>query len=243
MKFITLILAALPLAAQANLTSKYMVLTTYHAKPGASADFADFLKHKWMPAMKKGGASPRIFSAAPIGGDASVFTMSSYVDTFAGYDNATSTLEKGAGAAAYGRMTAQRAQLIDSRVTTVLRRVPEMSVYREKPHDSPILLVQYTRNVGAKRAEFDALWKKEVLPAVKKAGQYVSVWRVALGDDLQYVITTPLESYAELDKGLSVAARALEPAAYSAFNEKVAPMVESTRREVRILRKDLMGIE
>ena len=51
---------------------KYLILTTYHVKPSAEADFADFLKNKWMPAMKKGGASPRIYSMSPAGGRAGI---------------------------------------------------------------------------------------------------------------------------------------------------------------------------
>jgi hypothetical protein len=45
-----------------NPKPQYLILTTYHVKPSADSDFADLLKNKWMPAMKKAGASPRIFS-------------------------------------------------------------------------------------------------------------------------------------------------------------------------------------
>src|SRR5262249_15174958 len=147
-------------------------------------------KNKWVPAMKKGGGSPRIYSSAAIGGDSNVFVIANYVDSFALYDGKT-TLSKGAGEGGAAAMLAQRAQMIDSRSVTVLRRMPEMSVYPEAPLDNPLMLVQYNKLIPARREEFDALWKKEVAPAIKKAGRFVSVWRVVLGDELQYVTTTP----------------------------------------------------
>jgi hypothetical protein len=49
-------------AAEPPNPQQYLMLTTYHVKPSADSDFADLLKNKWMPAMKKAGASPRIFS-------------------------------------------------------------------------------------------------------------------------------------------------------------------------------------
>jgi hypothetical protein len=228
--------------AQPNHSSKYVVLTTYHVKPSANQDFADLLKNKWMPAMKKGGGSPRIFSSSPAGGDSNTYVISSYLDSFALFDGKTA-LSKGAGDAGAAALLAQRAQMIEGRTVVIMRRVPEMSVYPDSPRDSPLMLVQYNKLATGKREEFEALWKKDVAPAIRKAGRFVSVWRVVLGEELQFVTATPLESYADLDKGISASQMALEPAAYSAFNAKVGPLVASTRRQVLRLRKDLMGVE
>lgn len=190
--------------------------------------------------MKKAGSSPLIYSATPMGGDASVFVIAGYVDSFALYDNPVTTLEKGAGAGPYARMMAQRAQMIDSRTSVVLRRMPEMSVYPETALTSPLMMVQYTKTAPGKQKEFNDAWK-ELVPAIKKSGHFVSAWRVTHGDELQFVTATPLNAFAELDKGASIAQLSLEGDAYSAWNSKVQPFIVSSRREVLRLRKDLMG--
>lgn len=232
-----------PLCAQSNTTSKYLVLTTYHVKPAASADFADFLKNKWMPAMKKGGAAPRIYSGTPAGGNPNVFLIASYLDSMALFDNAVTALEKGAGASAYARMQAQRSQMIESRSQVIATRQVEMSVYQDKAQESPLLLVQYSKTIPGKQQEFRALWTKDIVPAVKKAGRAVSVWRITLGDEAQFVTATPLASFAELDKGMSIAQLSMERDAYTVWNNAIQQTTAGLRREVLRLRRDLMGAE
>jgi hypothetical protein len=232
-----------PLSAQSNTTSKFLYMTTYHVKPSASADFADFLKNKWMPAMKKGGGSPRIYSGTPAGGDTNVYMIVSYLDSMAMFDQPVTTLEKGAGASAYARMLAQRNQMIDSRTQIIASRVPELSVYKDTAQAAPLLLVQYTKTLPSKQQEFRNIWLKDVVPAVKKAGRAVSVWRIVMGDENQFVTSTPLASFAELDKGLSIAQLSMEPDAYVSFNNAIQPTATGLRREVLRLRQDLMGAE
>jgi hypothetical protein len=234
---------AAPVIAQSNTTSKYMVLYTYHVKPAASDEFADFLKHKWVPAMKKGGASPRIYSSTPVGGDPAVFYIASYVDSLAMFDNPVTTLEKGAGAGPYARMQAQRAQMIEQRTNTILTRVPEMSVYRDSATESPLLLVTYVKTATGKQADYRKLWTEGLVPAVKKAGRSVSTWRVAFGEETQFVNSTPLASFAELDKGHTIGQLSMERAAYTTWNNAVQQTTVSIRREVLRLRRDLMGAE
>ena len=240
---LSLLVCAAAMRAQPNTTSKYLVLTTYHVKPAAIADFADFLKDKWMPAMKKGGATPRIYTATPVSGDASVFLIASYLDSLATFDNPVTALEKGAGAGGYARLQAQRAQMIDQRTQMVLTRQAEMSVYRETPAESPLLLLQYLKTAPGKSQEFRDAWVKTAVPAVKKAGRAVSTWRLAFGDETQFVVSVPLASFAELDKGHTAAQLTMEPTAYTAWNRSVQPLGDSTRREVLHLRRDLMGAE
>lgn len=230
-----------PALAQSNTTSKYMVLYTYHVKPAATEEFADFLKNKWVPAMKKGGASPRIYSWTPVGGDPAVFHITSAMDSLATFDNPVTTLEKGAGAGAYARMLAQRAQLIEQRMNIILTRVPELSVYREVTTESPLLLVTYVKTAPGKQADFRKLWVNDLVPAVKKAGRSVSTWRIAFGEETQFVISTPLTSFAELDKGHTVAQLTLEKEAYNTWNNAMQQTTVSIRREVLRLRLDLMG--
>lgn len=232
-----------PLNAQSNTTSKYLYMTTYHVKPTAGADFADFLKNKWVPAMKKGGASPRIYSGTPAGGNSNVYMIASYMDSLAMFDQPVTTLEKGAGASAYARMIAQRNQMIDSRSQTIATRAADLSVYKDTAQESPLMLVQYTRTIPSKQQEFRALWLKNVVPAVKKAGRAVSVWRIVMGEENQFVTATPLASFAELDKGLSITQLSMEHDAYVAFNNAIQQTTTGLRREVFRLRRDLMGTE
>jgi hypothetical protein len=230
-----------PALAQSNTTSKYMVLYTYHVKPAATEEFADFLKNKWMPAMKKGGVSPRIYSSTPVGGDPAVFHITSVIDSLATFDNPVTALEKGAGAGAYARMQAQRAQLIEQRMNLILTRVPELSVYREVTTESPLLLVTYVKTAPGKQADFRKLWVNDLVPAVKKAGRSVSTWRIAFGEETQFVISTPLASFTELDQGHTVAQLTLEKDAYNTWNNAMQQTTVSIRREVLRLRLDLMG--
>lgn len=233
----------LPLSAQSNTSSKYLYMTTYQVKPSASADFADFLKNKWMPAMKKGGASPRIYSGTPAGGNLNVYMITSYMDSLAMFDQPVTTLEKGAGASAYARMIAQRNQMIDSRSQIIASRQADLSVYKDTAQESPLMLVQYTKTIPSKQQEFRDMWMKQVVPAVKKAGRAVSVWRITMGDENQFVTATPLASFAELDKGLSISQLSMERDAYLAFNQAIQQTTTGLRREVLRLRRDLMGTE
>lgn len=59
------------------------------------------------------------------------------------------------------------------------------------------------------------------MPAVKKSGRTVSVWRMAFGDETQFVASTRLESFAELDKGHPIGPLTMESAAYMAWNNAV----------------------
>ncbi len=235
------LLGAVPLAAQDN-TSKFLYVTHYQVKPPSTADFADFLKNRWVPAMKKGGAAVRIYSSAPAGGNSGQFIITRPLDSFAMFDGKT-TLSKGAGDAAAAAMLAQRAQMIDERVEVVLRRAEDLSLYAEMPKESPLLMVQTMTVMPGQRATFEALWKKDVLPAVKKAGLTVSAWRVTLGGELEYRFASPLGSMAELDKGISLAQRVLDAKAYPAFNDAVGAMTLRVSRHILRLRKDLMGGE
>ncbi|MEP6537519.1 MAG: hypothetical protein ABJF23_19440 [Bryobacteraceae bacterium] len=229
-------------ADQPTQKPKYLILTTYHVKPSAEADFADLLKNKWMPAMKKGGASPRIYSMSGAGGRAATFVISSTTDSLSLFDGKTA-LVKGAGEGDAARMIAQRSQLIDDRTVTILRRREEMSVYPETLTNSPLLLVQHVKAAPGKNQEFIALWKSEVLSAVKKSGVTVSTWSVILGDESHFSMTIPLSSYADLDKGVSAAQMSMTPEEYERFNVKIGPLFTSLHREVLRLRTDLMGLQ
>lgn len=238
------LLAALaaPAGAQTDTRPRYMVLTTYHVKPTAVADFGDFLKNKWIPAMKKGGTSPRIYSGTPLSGNSAVFAITYTLNSLARFDG-QSALEKGAGEAGYARLLNQRAHMIESRTNVILTRQADMSVYLEPAPESPLLLVTHVRTGTGKQADFRALWVKDLVPAAKKAGRQVSAWRVAFGDETHFVMATPLASFAELDKGHTAAQLSMERAAYTTWNNAIGQTGLSTQREVWRLRRDLMGAE
>jgi hypothetical protein len=218
---------------------QYLLLTTFHVKPGADADFADLLKNHWYPAMKKAGASPQIYSATPAGGRAGTYVIASQVHSLAIFDGKTA-LSSGAGDVEAAHIIARRANMIEDRSETIMRRRPEMSVYRETPESSPLILVQHVTVAPGKMEEYQAVWNGMVLPAVKKSGHFVSTWRVALGEDTRFDMVTPLSKFAELDKGFSVAQMSMTPEEYAALNAKVGGLFTNMRREVLRLRKDLM---
>lgn len=192
--------------------------------------------------MKKGGASPTIYSSSPTGGAFGRYVIVNQFDSFAVYDG-PSALQKGAGDAEYHRIQAQRNQQIEERSTLTLRRVSEMSVPADRTKPSPMILLQRVQIAPEKRKQFEALWISEVVPAVRKAGRYVSVGRVTLGGVTEYHITTGLNSYAELDKGVTAAQLSMTPDQYTAFNKLAGQANGVIRREVLRRRLDLMELD
>ena len=48
-------------------------VTTCQVKQGMSQAFEDLLRHRWVPALKKGGTSPTIYATSTTGGDSNAY--------------------------------------------------------------------------------------------------------------------------------------------------------------------------
>ncbi|MBM3785490.1 MAG: hypothetical protein FJW30_14080 [Acidobacteria bacterium] len=218
---------------------RYARVATYEVKPGMNLAFEDYLKNRYLPATRKGGENTVIHQGTSVTGNNNTYQVTVFLDSLARFDS-ESPFRKGAGED-WRRILDQRDALIERGSAITIRTIADLSVPQTPGKVSPLQIRQHVRVRGDKRAEWEEVWKSVVVPAVKKAGRWVVVSRVAFGADVEFRITAGTDTFAELDKGHTIAALSLSPEEYSAFNKRVGPMVESQRREVLRRRTDLMG--
>lgn len=93
-----------------------------------------------------------------------------------------------------------------------------------------LLLVTVVKLKPGMTAEWEAMQKSDVLPALKRAGQpWRHVWgRGVFGPANEFHLVSPITRYAQFDDPLSPLAKGLGEAGMAAYRAKVATLVESS---------------
>jgi hypothetical protein len=114
------------------------------------------------------------------------------------------------------------------------------SFAQNPPPARPFYRVQVIRTNPGMSAEWQALYKNEVLPALKKAGvKQHTVLHVVQGDVRQFIIiSAPLEKWSQLDDPTPLA-KSLGPEATQALNTKQSWMIAEWHTYVMQGRPDL----
>jgi hypothetical protein len=210
----------------------FVRLTIVEVRPDAIADYVALQKSDTMPALQKSGIPWR--DAWRTGNFGSMFTiaMITPIKSFASLDEPNPVL-KAMGEDAYKQYQVKMAKLITSQRVYALRDRPDLGMKTEGTPMAKLGVLASVEVVPGRATEFETILKNEWTPALKKAGvPSYSVSQVIYGGSMgQYYTFTPIENYAQLDKGHPIQQSIGE----AGMNRIVAKMSNSTRSVERFI--------
>jgi hypothetical protein len=184
-------------------SSQLMQAVIVMVQPGMIAEYEDYQKNEVLPALKSGGSRGRIAWANGAFGEGGSFAFFSPVTSLAQYDTAN-PVEKALGAQGAAQLLAKGGKLLASRRVALVRTRPDLGIAGDpKAAIGPLELVTKVQIAGGRRADFEALLKREVLPIMQQAKvKSYGVLEVIYGDEVgTYYTSIPYESYEAIGKG------------------------------------------
>jgi hypothetical protein len=190
---------AKPAAGQPQLYQAVFVTV----QPGMGDAYTDYQQKDVMPALKKGGAPARIAWSSGAFGDMYSFAFFSPVANLSQYD-APNPIVKAVGEQGAQEIIAKGAKLMTSRRVLLVRTHPELSIAGDPaaPH-APLAIVTHVTVAPGRRADFETLIKKEVVPVMQQAKvKAYDVLEVVYGEETgTYYTAVPYDSYEAIGKG------------------------------------------
>jgi hypothetical protein len=179
-----------------------LMLTLVDVKPDMMADYVAFQKNETIPALQKAGIEWRDAWRAGFFGMTYTVAFITPLASFGRLDG-PSPIEKALGAAGARAYEMKIAKMVNSMRRYALRDRPDLG-YRTEGGAMPKLgVLASVEVITGRQPEFEGMLKSDWAPALKKAGvPSYSVSQVMLGGAItEYYTFTPLESFAQLDKG------------------------------------------
>jgi hypothetical protein len=179
-----------------------LMLTIVDVKPDMMADYVALQKNETIPNLQKGGVEWRDAWRAGFFGTTYTVAYVTPLASFARLDGPT-PIEKAVGADGARAYEAKIAKMVASMRRYALRDRADLG-YRTEGGAMPKLgVLASVEVITGRQPEFETILKNEWAPALKKAGvPSYSVSQVMLGGAItEYYTFTPLENFAQLDKG------------------------------------------
>jgi hypothetical protein len=222
-----------PAAAAATPAAPVFIrLTIVEVRPDMLQDYIALQKSETIPALQKAGVKYR--NAWRTGNFGSTFTVAylAPITSFAALDEPNPVL-KSMGEEAYRAYLAKMGKLITSTRTYAIRDRPDLGFRTEGSPMAKLGVLASVEVVPGRTTEFETILKNEWTPALKKAGvANYAVQQVVFGGSAgQYYTFTPLENYAQLDKGHPIQQSIGE----AGMNKLIAKMSNSTRSVERFI--------
>jgi hypothetical protein len=198
----TLTLSAQPPKAPAD-QPQLLSGTFITLQQGTTADYENFLKNDLIPAQKQGGMVSRMTYTNGVFGDGPVFATFTPVTSLAQYDQ-PSPVVKALGEQGAAQLMQKSARMVTSRRVMLLRTRPDLSIAGDpKAEPLPLVLVTHIQVAAGRRAEFETLIKKEIVPVMQQAKvKAYSVLEVVYGDQSGLFFTVvPFDTYEAIGKG------------------------------------------
>ena len=180
-----------------------LLLTFAKVLPGMAREYVDLQTKEVMPAQKKGGLAGRQAFSSGLSGPAGEFVFVTPISSFARFDSPAPVVQAlgEEGAAALG---AKLAKVSEPKGTSIIRTRPDLSYIPDpKAPQSPLGMITIVDVVPGKRVEFEALLKKDVIPAMQQAK--VKAYRVSevlYGEHTGgYISAVGYDSYEAAGKG------------------------------------------
>jgi hypothetical protein len=188
--------------AQAPAESPQLISVTFaQVKPSAWSQFMDMQRDESVPMLKKAGLPWRVVWSSGVFAEGFTAVSVTPIASMAQYDQPGPAMRVlgEEGARAYNAKL--REMFTESR-TFLMRTRPDMS-FRTDPNATPRMAVVTTVSVVPGRtADFEALIKSDVVPALKKAGvKTYSVSQTVLGGDVnEYTLLMHFDNFAAMDQ-------------------------------------------
>ena len=210
----------------------FIRLAIFEIRPDMVAEYVALQKSETIPALQKAGIPWR--NAWRTGHFGTGFTVAylSPIKSFAMLDEPNPLL-KALGEEAYQQHQAKMAKFIVSMRTYALRDRPDLGIKAEGAPMAKLGVLASVETVPGRATEWETILKNEWTPALKKAGVTgYGVSQVVFGGSAgQYYTFTPLENYAQLDKGHPITQSIGE----AGMNRIIAKMTASTRSVERFI--------
>jgi len=207
-------------------------LTIVEIRPDMVNDYVALQKSETIPALQKAGVAWR--NAWRTGNFGSTFTVAytAPIKSFASLDEPNPVL-KSLGEEGYRAYMAKMSKLITSQRVYALRDRPDLGLKTEGTPMAKMGVLAAVEVVPGRNTEFETILKNEWTPALKKAGvANYGVSQVVFGGSAgAYYTFTPIDNYAQLDKGHPITQSIGE----AGMNKIIAKMANSTRSVERFI--------
>jgi hypothetical protein len=217
-----------------------LAMTVVTVVPGMGAEYSDYQMKEVMPALRKGGSPGRDAFSTGVFGEAGVFAFFAPVADMAQFDG-PGPMAKALGQEAAAALGLKGSKLVASRRVMLVRTRPDLG-YQPTPGAEPsrLYVISEVQVAPGRRTEFEAIVKKEVVPAMRKAQvKAYHVLEVVYGGPAgSYTTAIGYDSYADIGKGHPFQIAFGEEGARK-FEAKVAGIVTHVERFVTRHRPDL----
>jgi len=210
----------------------FVRLTIVEIRPEMVTDYVALQKSETIPALQKAGVAFRNAWRTGQFGTGFMVAYIAPIKSFASLDEPNPVL-KSMGEEAYREYQTKMAKLIVSTRTYALRDRPDLGLKTEGTPMAKLGVLASVEVVPGRATEWETILKNEWTPALKKAGVTTyAVSQVVFGGSAgQYYTFTPLENYAQLDKGHPITQSIGE----AGMNKILAKMSASTRSVERFI--------
>jgi hypothetical protein len=199
----SLTLSAQPPKAPAAEQSQIMTATIVTVNPGMAADYETFVKNEVIPAQKQGGLVLRRTYSSGAFGETGMYATFSPVASWSQFDQ-PSPVVKALGADGSAQLALKGAKFTSSRRVMLVRTRPDLSIAGDpRAEPSALALVTHIQVAAGRRADFEALLKKEVVPVMQQAKvKSYGVLEVLYGEEAGlYFSAVPFDNYEAIGKG------------------------------------------
>jgi hypothetical protein len=210
----------------------FLRLTVVEIRPDMMQDYVALQKSETMPALQKGGVPFRNAWRTAGFGQSFVVAYIAPIRSFATMDEPNPLL-KAMGEEMFQQHMAKMSKLITASRVYALRDRPDLGIRTEGTPMAKLGVLASVEVAPGRAMEWETILKNEWTPALKKAGvANYAVNQVIFGGSAgQYYTFTPLENYAQLDKGHPITQSIGE----AGMNRILAKMGNSTRSVERFI--------
>jgi hypothetical protein len=214
----------------------FIRLTIVEIRPDMVADYVALQKSDTIPALQKAGVPFRDAWRTGVFGSSFTVAYIAPIKSFASLDEPNPLL-KSMGEEGFRAYQVKMAKLITTTRTYAMRDRPELGLKTEGAPMAKLGVLASVEVTPGRAMEWETILKNEWTPALKKAGvANYAVHQVVFGGSAgQYYTFTPIENFAQLDKGHPITQSIGE----AGLNKLLAKMGPSTRSVERfIIRHD-----
>jgi hypothetical protein len=213
--------------------SQWIHLNVIDLEPGAATEWRKIQHEEIVPALKKAETPGREVWTTGAFGIRGQYVMITQIPNFAQFDQEEGAIVRALGQEQRAALGARLAKFEKGRRTYALRTRPDLSYMPDPARTPKLALVSMVELANGRQAEFEALVKTDVLPAMKKAQvKGYSVAQVVYGGSTNQVITmVAYDTFEEIGKGHPFEI-ALGPAGAAKLLQKSAPIVTRLERYI-----------
>ena len=217
--------------------SNRSLVTIVDVVPGMTDEWLSLQRNIVIPELKKAGVKTRTVYKSGVFGAAYRYTITQPLNKFADFDS-PDMRAAALGLSANPQAAERLRKCVSSTASFLSTALPDLSNPGESDKPPFVQLVRL-RIAPGKLKEYEDVYKRDVLPALKKANSYVEVASRRLGTDGgDLVFETPMTRFADLDAPPPLL-RAQEPQELAKLMAKLNDLATVVENTIMIRESDL----